>query len=239
MSAEFDMRLKTALAGSTEDRAIGACPSAEQLARYLDRCLEAEERRTLEAHLASCGDCRRTLVAASAAVHPAVKSPACAETETPRRAMERLERKLREAEVRLGIEGDTPHGPYRKGPKVMVVDDDQAYLEALVDRLQEDYVTISCRNGYEALEKMSTEVDTVVLDIKMPGMSGLDVAEHLARSNYDCKLIFNTGHPGEFARSEIEKRFKPFAYVTKDHSRRLMACIHDAATSPRDVSARF
>jgi len=62
-------------------------------------------------------------------------------------------------------------------PKVLVVDDDPVIAWSF-DRVlsTKGYAVITAENGTEALTKLATEDDDVVYtDIRMPGMSGLEV----------------------------------------------------------------
>jgi two-component system response regulator AlgR len=80
----------------------------------------------------------------------------------------------------------------------MVVDDEPLARERLVRLLEQcDAVTgcISADNGREALEKLSANpVDLVLLDIRMPGLSGLDVARQLSQSAQPPAIVFCTAY---------------------------------------------
>lgn len=65
--------------------------------------------------------------------------------------------------------------------KVLIVDDEPLNVEVL-EELLEDYHTETAYCGSEALEKAVTfQPDVVLLDVMMPGMSGLEVCETLRR----------------------------------------------------------
>ena len=68
--------------------------------------------------------------------------------------------------------------------KILVVDDDPVVGKSF-DRVLagKGYAVITASNGEEALHKLSNEnYDVVFTDIKMPGMSGLEVAERVKAS---------------------------------------------------------
>ncbi len=80
--------------------------------------------------------------------------------------------------------------------KIMVVDDEDAirllYQEEFED---EGYEVIPCANGEEALEKFDKEKpDIVILDIAMPGMSGLDVLSKIKEKSPKTPVIMSTAY---------------------------------------------
>ena len=78
--------------------------------------------------------------------------------------------------------------------RVILVDDDTALTELLQEYLSESGLTVyTAANGAQALEFMETEtVDLVVLDIMMPGISGLDLLPKI-RSRWTYPVIMLTG----------------------------------------------
>ncbi len=82
--------------------------------------------------------------------------------------------------------------------KVLVVDDEPLARERLMRLLEsEDCVTqcVSAANGQEALSRLAAvPVDLVLLDIRMPGMSGLEVAERLVSQTHPPAVVFCTAY---------------------------------------------
>jgi len=81
-------------------------------------------------------------------------------------------------------------------PLVLVVDDDEAIREALgrlfrsIDLDTELYGTTA-----GLLERAPTPAEScLVLDVRLPGVSGLDFQEQLTRHHHDIPVIFMTGH---------------------------------------------
>jgi len=83
---------------------------------------------------------------------------------------------------------------------VIIADDEplaRERLRGMLARRQECRILAECRNGAEAREAIEKlEPDIVLLDIKMPGLDGIEVAE--AISQHHCAIIFVTAHD-EFA----------------------------------------
>jgi DNA-binding response OmpR family regulator len=81
--------------------------------------------------------------------------------------------------------------------KILVVDDDEAIRSMTFEMLQRlgfDVTTADC--GEFALEQAAHEVfDIVLLDLAMPGMSGLEVFGSLRAIKPDARVIFMTGSP--------------------------------------------
>lgn len=79
--------------------------------------------------------------------------------------------------------------------KVLVVDDDPVVGKSF-DRVLsgKGYAVITALNGEDALTKLRTEnYDVVFTDIKMPGMSGLEVAERVKASQPWLPVVIITG----------------------------------------------
>lgn len=80
---------------------------------------------------------------------------------------------------------------------ILIVDDDHEIREGLRILLAgEAYNIIEADNGAQALEKLSCAVDLVILDVMMPGLSGLRVCEEI-RKNSAVPILFLTAKAQE------------------------------------------
>ena len=88
-------------------------------------------------------------------------------------------------------------GPPIGAPVILVVDDEPLVRQLFCDILQEDgYVTHAAENGPQALEIAQREtVDVVLLDIMMPGMSGLEVLAKLGELIPNSPVVIATASP--------------------------------------------
>ena len=79
-------------------------------------------------------------------------------------------------------------------PRILVVDDDLAILELLSALLQLHGYTVSvAASGAAALDQVSgVEFGVVLLDVRMPGMSGTDVLERLGAHSPDTAVVMVT-----------------------------------------------
>jgi DNA-binding NtrC family response regulator len=80
--------------------------------------------------------------------------------------------------------------------RILLVDDEKAFLETLVKRLEKrGYATSAANSGEEALELLEPESpDVVVLDVKMPGLDGLGTLKAIKRKLPLVEVIMLTGH---------------------------------------------
>ncbi len=81
--------------------------------------------------------------------------------------------------------------------KVLLVDDEAPFVEALAKRLDKRGVAITTAfSGLEALEKLKADsrIDVVVLDVKMPGMDGVDTLKAIKAAYPMTEVVMLTGH---------------------------------------------
>jgi CheY-like chemotaxis protein len=85
--------------------------------------------------------------------------------------------------------------------KVLLVDDERDFVEALSERLQmRDYSSAVVYGGEEALSIVDEdEPEVMVLDLKMPGMDGLEVLRRVKEKHPNVEVIVLTGQGSEDA----------------------------------------
>jgi DNA-binding NarL/FixJ family response regulator len=83
--------------------------------------------------------------------------------------------------------------------RVIVADDHVRVLESVSGLLEHDFsVVAAVTDGQHALDAChELDPDIVLLDITMPGLSGLQVARELTRSHSRARIVFLTMHPTE------------------------------------------
>jgi DNA-binding NtrC family response regulator len=79
---------------------------------------------------------------------------------------------------------------------VLVVDDERDFLEPLVERLQlRKLRAVGVDNANAALEYLAAQpVDVVVLDVKMPGMDGIQALKLIKTRHPLVEVVLLTGH---------------------------------------------
>ena len=80
--------------------------------------------------------------------------------------------------------------------RVLIVDDNKEILARTEAVLERDYIIVGAvQDGLSALEAERTlHPDVIVLDISMPGMTGLEVAARLRTSGSRAAVVFLTVH---------------------------------------------
>jgi two-component system, LytTR family, response regulator AlgR len=125
--------------------------------------------------------------------------------------------------------------------RILIVDDEapaRARLRDLLDDCRSAFPLIiadEATNGREAVEIVNNSaVDIVLLDIRMPGMDGIETARHLARRDKPPRLIFTTAFDA-YAVKAFE--VNAIDYLLKPIKReRLLAALQKAG--PRPPSSR-
>jgi two-component system, LuxR family, response regulator FixJ len=86
-----------------------------------------------------------------------------------------------------------------RNPLVYVVDDDMDVLGSLRFLLETDGFDVrTFRNGAALLNAIAADVvDCIVMDYKMPSMSGIELANRLRKRNVAIPIILITGYPDE------------------------------------------
>lgn len=77
-------------------------------------------------------------------------------------------------------------------PTVLVVEDQQELADAYTAILSTEYDVITAYSGEEALDKAGERVDVVLLDRRMPGMSGDEVLARLIERGIKAKVAMLT-----------------------------------------------
>ncbi|MDA8404521.1 MAG: response regulator [Desulfobacteraceae bacterium] len=144
--------------------------------------------------------------------------------------LSRLEEELKEivmkisgvAAVETGV-GENFHQPdiYRKydfqmPAKILLVDDEREFVQTLSERLiMRDMGSAVAYDGESALSMVDEEEpEVMILDLKMPGIDGIEVLRKVKQTRPDIEVIILTGHGSEADR-QICMELGAFAYLHK------------------------
>lgn len=100
--------------------------------------------------------------------------------------------------------------------RVLVVDDEEHLQELLRTELSDrgHEVTV-CSNGQAAMRVLQNgSFDAAILDLKMPGMSGIELLQHLKQISPDTEAVIQTGYSTQETAIEA-LRLGAFDYITK------------------------
>ena len=85
-------------------------------------------------------------------------------------------------------------------PSVMLVDDEVSFVDTLSKRIAKRELKVSVAySGQEALDKLkegggTANCDVIILDVKMPGMDGLETLAAIKQAHPNMEVIMLTGH---------------------------------------------
>lgn len=77
-------------------------------------------------------------------------------------------------------------------PTVLVVEDEPEAADLYTKQLRDSYHVLTAYSGEEALDLLDSTVDIVLLDRRMPGLSGDEVLEEIRSRGINCRVIMVT-----------------------------------------------
>ena len=90
--------------------------------------------------------------------------------------------------------------------KVLIADDSDLILgtlQEMLSRYRQAEIVASCKNGTDTLEAIRTlKPDLVIVDIQMPGMTGLDVLSAIRKENHTTTFIILTLYSSGYYRQQ-------------------------------------
>jgi len=129
-------------------------------------------------------------------------------------------------------------------PSVLLVDDEAPFVETMAKRLSKRELAVqTALSGEEALEKLadgsSSKIDVVILDVKMPGMDGVETLEKIKAAHPLVEVIMLTGYAT--IENAIEgMKVGAFDYLMKPCDMDLlMTKIENAVGKKRDHEAKI
>ena len=89
---------------------------------------------------------------------------------------------------------------------ILIVDDDTDMCQVISDILKEDsYLVDRVHNGESAIEKLKRKkYDLMILDYKLPGISGLEVLEEANKTRTKLKIIMISAYGNEYVKAKAK-----------------------------------
>ena len=113
--------------------------------------------------------------------------------------------------------------------KILMLDDDEELCEEIAEILIDEGYRVTTAfdglRGKRLVEKYN--YDILILDIKMPGLSGLDVLESIKGQNKELKVIILTGRP---LSKELQER-----RICKDKEEKILRLADGIINKPFDI----
>jgi len=122
-----------------------------------------------------------------------------------------------------------------RGLRVLIVDDEEELVSAIGERLNlRGFRTSGVISGIAALQYLNEHsCDVVLLDVKMPGLSGLDVLQRIKEEHPEVAVLMLTGH-GSKRDAEKGMRLGAYDYLVKPVSIGvLVQLLRDAGSGQR------
>ncbi len=122
---------------------------------------------------------------------------------------------------------------------ILIVDDEPKvafFLSKALERSGQNYRVETTQSGEEALEVLSrTSVDLLVTDLRMPGISGLDLIRRVRASSPQTRTILITAYGSDEVETEA-RRLEAYRYITKpfdigDFTEAVQGALGDVAIS--------
>jgi putative two-component system response regulator len=124
-------------------------------------------------------------------------------------------------------------------PKILIVDDEIGPRESLRMILKPHFNIFTAETGYAAVQMVGqTDLDVITLDLKMPGMAGIDTLKEIRAINPDVMVIIITGYGT--LQSAIEGiRYGVFDYISKPFSVPEIMQIIDKAVNRKRLNLKI
>src|SRR4030065_2577633 len=124
-------------------------------------------------------------------------------------------------------------------PNILIVDDEIGPRESLRMILKQNYNVYTVENGYAAIQMIQqTQMDVLTLDLKMPGLSGIDTLKENRVIDPDVMIIIITGYGT--LKSAIEAiRYGVFDYIPKPFNVPEIMAIIDKSIQRRNLNLKI
>ena len=95
----------------------------------------------------------------------------------------------------LIVQEENLTNPVESGPKILIVEDDEAserYLTKVISKISTKILNVSTGNNAIEICRNNPDIDLVLMDIRLPGMNGYEATGHIRQFNKDVIIIAQT-----------------------------------------------
>lgn len=122
--------------------------------------------------------------------------------------------------------------------RVFIADDSMLILErlkAMLSDLPEIEIIGESRDGFGAIEALrKLNPDVVILDIKMPGVDGIDVLKYIKNNNQDIRVIMLTNYPFPQYRKKCMKLGADYFFKKSTEFENIMAALNQLIQNSKE-----
>ena len=125
------------------------------------------------------------------------------------------------------------------GPEVLVVDDEARLADLFAAWIGMERSVETAYDGEQALEAMDDSVEIVLLDRRMPGLSGDEVLQEIRSVGYDCRVVMVTAVDPDF--DIIEMGFDDYLVkpVSKDELLEMVESVTNRSAYQSDIQEYY
>ncbi len=124
-------------------------------------------------------------------------------------------------------------------PTILIVEDERELADLFAAWLAADYECQLAYNGREALDQITDATDVILLDRRMPGLSGDEVLDELRNRGYRCPVGMVTAVEPDF--DIVEMGFDDYIIkpVTAAELREFVSSLHSVSEYDTDLQELF
>ena len=117
-------------------------------------------------------------------------------------------------------------------PRLLIVDDELLIRDLLYDYFKNrDYEIAVAESGQGALDQVGNgHFDTVIIDLKMPDMDGLELADKIRAQDHDIPIIIMTGYPSLDSAIEALRRRADDYFIKPFNLKQMNRAVESAVT---------
>ena len=121
--------------------------------------------------------------------------------------------------------------PLNRGCTILIIDDEVSILDAIsLVLVKNEYQVLRANDGAAGLDlfrKHADRISVVLVDVIMPGMDGVQIAQALKAINPQVKIIASTGHADETMESKLEALGVGFILRKPYDTGKLLSSLHE------------